>query len=58
MFSIARRTAAGAAILLVMPLAVWVSGWAWKPGANTAWLKAMYWVTETVTHVLLCGWFL
>ncbi|ECJ6677491.1 phosphatidylglycerophosphatase B, partial [Salmonella enterica subsp. enterica] len=27
MLSIARRTAAGAALLLIMPLAVWVSGW-------------------------------
>lgn len=26
MLSIARRTAAGAALLLIMPLAVWVSG--------------------------------
>ncbi|MGC7980034.1 phosphatidylglycerophosphatase B, partial [Salmonella enterica] len=27
MLSIAKRTAAGAALLLIMPLAVWVSGW-------------------------------
>jgi phosphatidylglycerophosphatase B len=32
MLSIARRTAAGAAILLIMPLAVWISGWMWQPG--------------------------
>ncbi|EDK9895044.1 phosphatidylglycerophosphatase B, partial [Salmonella enterica subsp. enterica serovar Typhi] len=32
MLSIARRTAAGAALLLIMPLAVWVSGWQWQPG--------------------------
>ncbi len=31
MLSIARRTAAGAALLLIMPLAVWVSGWQWQP---------------------------
>lgn len=30
MLSIARRTAAGAALLLIMPLAVWVSGWQWQ----------------------------
>jgi phosphatidylglycerophosphatase B len=65
MLSIARRTAAGAAILLIMPLAVWISGWTWQPGQHTAWLKPLYWVTETVsqpwgiiTHVLLCAWFL
>lgn len=31
MLSIAKRTAAGAALLLIMPLAVWVSGWQWQP---------------------------
>lgn len=65
MLSIARRTAAGAAILLIMPLAVWVSGWMWQPGQNATWLKTLYWITETVTqpwgiitHVILCAWFL
>ena len=65
MHSIARRTAAGAAILLIMPLAVWLSGWMWQPGHNATWLKTLYWITETVTqpwgiitHVLLCAWFL
>lgn len=65
MLSIARRTAAGAAILLIMPLTVWVSGWMWQPGQNATWLKTLYWVTETVTqpwgiitHIILCGWFL
>ncbi|MFY7136041.1 phosphatidylglycerophosphatase B [Enterobacter cloacae complex sp. SYL001] len=65
MLSIARRTAAGAAVLLVIPLIVWFSGWMWKPGQNETWLKALYWITETVTqpwgiitHVLLCAWFL
>ena len=64
MLSIARRTAAGAAILLIMPLAVWVSGWMWQPGHNTLWLKTLYWITETVTqpwgiitHVVLCARF-
>lgn len=65
MRAIAKRTTIGAGLLLVMPLAVWISGWQWAPGGNSAWLKMMYWVTETVTqpwgiitHVLLCGWFL
>lgn len=65
MLSIARRTAAGAAILLIMPLTVWLSGWMWQPGHNAMWLKTLYWITETVTqpwgiitHVLLCAWFL
>jgi phosphatidylglycerophosphatase (EC 3.1.3.27) len=65
MLSIARRTAAGTALLLVMPVAVWLSGWKWQPGHDAWWLKTLYWVTETVTqpwgiitHVVLCGWFL
>lgn len=65
MLSIARRTAVGAGILLIMPVAVWISGWQWQPGTNSAVLKALFWITETVTqpwgiitHTLLCGWFL
>ncbi|MEB4673816.1 phosphatidylglycerophosphatase B [Enterobacteriaceae bacterium G50] len=65
MLTIARRTAVGAAALLVMPLAVWISGWTWQPGHSSTWLKALYWITETVTepwgiitHVVLFGWFL
>ncbi|WP_312079438.1 phosphatidylglycerophosphatase B [Leclercia sp.] len=65
MLSIARRTAVGAGILLIMPATVWISGWQWQPGADSGWLKALYWITETVTqpwgmitHTLLCGWFL
>ncbi|MCU6677237.1 phosphatidylglycerophosphatase B [Leclercia tamurae] len=65
MLSIARRTAVGAGILLIMPATVWISGWQWQPGADSGWLKALYWITETVTqpwgiitHALLCGWFL
>ncbi|QRG81007.1 phosphatidylglycerophosphatase B [Citrobacter sp. R56] len=65
MLSIAKRTAVGAALLLAMPVAVWISGWTWQPGHNVWWLKALYWVTETVTqpwgiitHVILCVWFL
>lgn len=50
MLSIARRTAAGAAVLLVIPTVVWFSGWMWQPGQNETWLKALYWITETVTQ--------
>lgn len=65
MLSIAKRTTVGAGLLLIMPVAVWVSGWRWQPGHDSGRLKAMYWITETVTqpwgfitHVILCGWFL
>lgn len=65
MRAIAKRTATGAGILMVMPVLIWVSGWSWQPGANTTLLRAAYWITETVTqpwgiitHMLLCGWFL
>ena len=65
MRSIARRTAVGAARSLVMPVAVWISGWRWQPGEQSWLLKAAFWVTETVTqpwgvitHLILFGWFL
>ncbi|BDH45674.1 phosphatidylglycerophosphatase B [Salmonella enterica subsp. enterica serovar Choleraesuis] len=65
MLSIAKRTVPGALVLLIMPVAVWLSGWRWQAGDDARWLKLLYWVTETVTqpwgiitHVLLCGWFL
>lgn len=65
MLSIARRTTVGAALLLIMPLAVWLSGWSWSPEHNGWWLRSLFWLTETVTqpwgiitHVVLCGWFL
>ena len=32
MLLIAKRTAIGAALLLVMPVIVWLSGWQWQPG--------------------------
>ena len=38
MRSIARRTAVGAALLLVMPVAVWSSDWRWQPGEQSLWL--------------------
>ncbi|MFU2317002.1 phosphatidylglycerophosphatase B [Rahnella sp. PCH160] len=65
MLDIARRTAFGAVLLLLMPAAVWLSGWLWTPGENSAVLRALFWVTETVskpwgilTTMLLCAWFL
>ncbi|WP_297203093.1 phosphatidylglycerophosphatase B [uncultured Pluralibacter sp.] len=65
MLSIAKRTAAGAALLLVMPVAVLISGWKWQPEPSGWGLEAFYWITETVTepwgaitHLLLFGWFL
>ena len=36
MLLIARRTALAAALLLVMPLTVWLSGWLWQPGLPVA----------------------
>lgn len=50
MLSIAKRTTVGAALLLIMPVSVWISGWSWQPGQNVWWLKSLYWVTETVTQ--------
>ncbi len=50
MLLIARRTALAAALLLVMPLTVWLSGWLWQPGLPVAMLKSLWWVTETVTQ--------
>ncbi len=32
MLLIAQRTALAAALLLVMPVTVWLSGWLWQPG--------------------------
>ncbi|MBI9401106.1 phosphatase PAP2 family protein [Escherichia coli] len=45
MRSIARRTAVGAALLLVMPVAVWISGWRWQPGEQSC-LRS-HWQKET-----------
>jgi len=65
MFDIAKRTAFGAVLLILMPAVVWVSGWLWTPGQNPTLLRPLYWVTETVsqpwgiiTTVILCAWFL
>ncbi|MEX0494941.1 phosphatidylglycerophosphatase B [Raoultella terrigena] len=65
MLSIARRTATGAALLMIMPAVVWLTGWKWHPELPQQGLKLLYWVTESVTqpwgiitHTILCGWFL
>lgn len=65
MLEIAKRTTCGALILLIMPLAVWVSGWQWQPGSDGHLLKVLFWMTETVTSpwgiltsVIFSAWFL
>lgn len=65
MHEIAKRTAVGALLLLIMPMMLWVSGWHWCPGSNEMLLKGLYWVTATVTSpwgsltsILLSAWFL
>lgn len=49
MFKIIQRTTIGTVLLLIMPLGVWLSGWQWQPGENSALLKVLFWMTETVT---------
>ena len=49
MRSIARRTAVGAALLLVMPVAVWISGWRWQPGEQSWLLKAAFRLVSLVS---------
>ncbi|WP_409075692.1 phosphatidylglycerophosphatase B [Pantoea sp. C3] len=63
MFKISRRTTLGMLLLLIMPLAVWLSGWQWQPGESGAVLKILFWMTETVTSpwgtltsLLLSAW--
>lgn len=65
MYLIVRRVIVGTLILLVMPAAVWASGWLWAPGLSPSILRPLFWITETVsepwgilTTLLLCGWFL
>lgn len=62
MRTIARRTTIAAALLLLMPLAVWLSGWQWLPAPSGWGLHVLYAITETVTqpwgiitHLLLCA---
>ncbi|MCG8707977.1 phosphatidylglycerophosphatase B [Brenneria sp. 4F2] len=65
MYDIAKRTAVGAVILLIMPLLIWASGWQWQPGDRGLWLRMLFWTTETVTSpwgiltsAVLGAWFL
>ncbi|CPR19772.1 phosphatidylglycerophosphatase B [Brenneria goodwinii] len=65
MYDIAKRTTIGAVILLIMPLIIWASGWQWQPGYHGLWLRALFWMTETVTSpwgtltsLILGAWFL
>ena len=60
--AMAGRTTLAAVILLLMPLAVWFSGWQWLPEPSGWGLHALYAITETVTqpwgiitHLLLCA---
>ncbi|OAM87033.1 phosphatase PAP2 family protein [Termitidicoccus mucosus] len=42
------RPVTAAAVLLLLPsLAVWFSGWAWRPPADSAWLRAQIALTDT-----------
>ena len=41
MLLIARRTAVGAALLLIMPAAIWISGWKWHPGLSAGTMKLL-----------------
>lgn len=65
MWNITKRVTVGTLILVLPALAIWLSGWQWQPGRYNAWLKGLFWVTETVTapwgiltSMLLSGWFL
>ncbi|MCP1065811.1 phosphatidylglycerophosphatase B [Serratia symbiotica] len=65
MHEMAKRTAVGALLLLIMPMMLWVSDWHWCPGSNEMLLKGLYWVTATVTSpwrfltsIFLSVWFL
>ncbi len=66
MRSIARRTAVGAALLLVMPVAVWISGWRWQPWRTKLATKSGFFGLlklspspgGVITHLILFGWFL
>ncbi|MDN0086547.1 phosphatidylglycerophosphatase B [Yersinia nurmii] len=65
MLNIAKRIIIGNVLLLLMPVAVWISGWHWQPGASGFWLKGLFALTETVTapwgivtSIILSGWFL
>ncbi|QQG30286.1 phosphatidylglycerophosphatase B [Pectobacterium carotovorum] len=65
MYEIAKRTTIGAALLLIMPMIIWMSGWQWQPEYDGLWLRVLFWITETVTSpwgiltsIVLSLWFL
>ncbi|KFX21996.1 phosphatidylglycerophosphatase B [Pectobacterium betavasculorum] len=65
MYEIAKRTTIGAALLLIMPMIIWMSGWQWQPEYDGLWLRVLFWITETVTSpwgiltsTVLSIWFL
>ncbi|WP_168415726.1 phosphatidylglycerophosphatase B [Erwinia amylovora] len=65
MTEIFKRTTLATGLLLLMPLAVMLSGWRWQPGEMGWGHQIMFWITETVTRpwgvltsAILCGWFL
>ncbi|KHT43757.1 phosphatidylglycerophosphatase B [Pectobacterium brasiliense] len=65
MYEIAKRTTIGAALLLIMPMIIWMSGWQWQPEYDGLWLRVLFWITETVTSpwgiltsIVLSVWFL
>ena len=50
MLEILRRSTAGMLLLMIIPVAVWLSGWQWQPGESDAVLRFLFWMTETVTR--------
>ncbi|MBN3263750.1 phosphatidylglycerophosphatase B [Pectobacterium brasiliense] len=65
MYEIAKRTTIGAALLLIIPMIIWMSGWQWQPEYDGLWLRVLFWITETVTSpwgiltsIVLSIWFL
>ncbi|RRO03686.1 phosphatidylglycerophosphatase B [Pectobacterium aquaticum] len=65
MYEIAKRTTIGAALLLIMPMIIWMSDWQWQPEYDGLWLRVLFWITETVTSpwgiltsIVLSLWFL
>ncbi|MDF7681015.1 phosphatidylglycerophosphatase B [Enterobacteriaceae bacterium ESL0689] len=64
MQSIVTRTTIATALLLIMPVILWLSGWRWQPDLQDNRIVIWYWITQSVTrpwgiitHVLLCCWF-
>lgn len=65
MLSLARPITITAALLLIMPVVLWLSGWQWQPDIADNSVIVWYWITQSVsrpwgiiTHLLLSGWFL